>query len=377
MNGLLSGAVLALASTLLSFAMVMSQSRAGQLEMAGTILFALALRRRAGLRISAMALLAIGAVFAAFALGWTSLCEALYLPSVRDGTMGSSNGRIELWRELLHAAWQQPWAGYGWNQVSVAQVHVAADLPPFRLLVEHSHNIAIDLLLWNGIPAGLALIAAAAWWLWRHVRACRDGNTAWYLAAVVAMLLHALVEFPHDYAYLLFPVGVIAGAAESSSSAGCFATLPRRFVAWFPLAGLAVLVWIASEYLAVEENYRSMRFESARIGTGEVSTAVPSLLLLTQLREFLHVARHPPEPGMSPNELERMRRVADRYAYASVLMRHALASALNGQAGRAALALKRLCHLHPEQTCREALDSWAASAASDPRLATVSLPARP
>lgn len=374
----LSTPALVLSACMLLFGVVMSQSRAGFLEVAVVIAVALAMNGRAALRVGRAPLLALGALLVVLVLGWPTLCGWLYLPSVRDGTMGTSNGRVELWRELLVAVARAPWAGWGWNQVSVAQAAVAGSLPPFRLMVEHAHSLVIDLLLWNGVPIGLALIAAGLWWLVRHVRACRDGETAWLLAALIAFAAHALVEFPHDYAYLLFPVGLVAGAIEASSGAGRFVALPRPASAVVPAAGLAMLVWVSLEYVAIEDNYRDMRFEQARIGTAEVSTSIPPLVLLTQLREFLVVARHQVAPGMAAADLERLRRIASRYPYPPVLLRHALAEALNGHPQHAAEALRRLCHLHVEERCIEGLDSWAAMAAGTwPQIAAVPLPPRP
>ena len=40
--------------------------------------------------------------------------------------------------------------------------------------IEHSHNLVLDLLVWNGIPIGGLIILALAWWFIAHIRACRN-----------------------------------------------------------------------------------------------------------------------------------------------------------------------------------------------------------
>jgi len=81
---------------------------------------------------------------------------------------------------------------------------------------------------------------------------------------------------------------------------------------------------------------------------------------------------------MASADLDRIRRVASRYPYPPVLLRHALAEALNGQPQRAAEAMRRLCHLHLEERCIEGLDNWATMAAGTyPQIAAVPLPPRP
>ena len=75
---------------------------------------------------------------------------------------------------MLDAISRAPWLGYGWNEMSVAQSLVAPDHPAVREMVDHSHNMLLDLMVWNGVPLGLLMFGVFVWWFWRHLRACSD-----------------------------------------------------------------------------------------------------------------------------------------------------------------------------------------------------------
>lgn len=377
----LSGPVLAGVVAVLAFGVVMTQSRAGWLEMAGLLLWLLLWRERASLRLPRAALLALGLYFVALVLVWPGLNEALYLMvEQRAGPAAQLDGNLrwQHWRSLLDALGREPWWGYGWNQVAVAQMRVASDHPFVGEMIEHSHNLLLDLLVWNGIPLGLLLVLGLAYWFWSHLRACREANVAWLLAGIGMLMTHALFEFPLEYAYFLLPLGMMMGAIEQLSPAGRRLAVPRGLVR--AVAGLAVglLVWTIAEYVRVEEHYRQLRFELAGFGKAPDQGQLDVVVLLTQLREFQQFARSQAQRDMAPAELDGMRRVAERYAYPPVLFRYALALALNGKADESARVLTVLCRIHLPARCEEGREAWRAMGRDTyPELEKVPLPAMP
>ena len=74
-----------------------------------------------------------------------------------------------MWQQVWEAIWLQPWTGYGWNQVSNAQAAVVGHYPDSRL-IEHSHSLPLDLLVWNGVPLGGLIVAVAV--VWSSGQAC-------------------------------------------------------------------------------------------------------------------------------------------------------------------------------------------------------------
>ena len=80
---------------------------------------------------------------------------------------------------------------------------------------------------------------------------------------------------------------------------------------------------------------------------------------------------------MSPEQLESIRKVSERYAYGSIMYRYALAQALNHDNDGAQLTLARLCKMHTAAMCTSARREWAVMADNVyPQLRTVSFPAR-
>lgn len=325
------GVVFWLAAFLLLLGIVMSQSRTGWLQIGLLVMWGLAMRVRADLRISRGRLLALGALFVAGTLLWPWICDVLLLSVGRPLADQMTAGvRLPYWWAMLDAVGREPLWGYGWQQAGAAQQRIAFDHQIFGSLFDHSHNFLIDLLLWNGIPIGGFIIAVLAWWLIAHIRACRDARVVWLLTAVAGLFTHGMLEFPLEYAYFLIPVGLAMGAIDGfSPAAGPSLRVPRWSVLLFTALLGAVFVWAAVEYLKVEENYRTQRLEMARIGVPGITTPAPKLRLLTQMEAVLQVAHTEPKPGMSAEEIAWLRKVASRVGYASVISRYALALALN------------------------------------------------
>lgn len=378
-RGDLGSAAFGLVLGYLCFGVVMTQSRTAWVAVAALLVGLWAARERTGLRVSRPALVALGVCFVLLTFAWPSLCEALYLPAGRSlDKLAGDQARLGLWQAIGRAILHAPWFGYGWNQVSVAQSTLALDNPPIAFMFEHSHNLLLDLMAWNGVPLGLLLSAALAWWFWKHVRACRDAATACLLAGIGVVGAHALLEFPIEYAYFLLPIGLMMGLVEGLSPAGRGVAVPRSFTLGLTVLGVAACVWVATEYFQAEDNYRQLRFESARIGTDTVSSNVPNLIVLTQLREFLRFTRTEARRGMSQEQLEAMRKVADRYGYPSVRFRYALALGLNGSPERAQDALARLCRMYVAARCEESRVAWQQMALSThPELQAIPFPVAP
>jgi O-antigen ligase len=375
-----SSAAFWLAAIFLLWGMVMSQSRTGWLQIALLVLWGFAMHAPAGLRIARAQLLALGALFAAGVLLWPVVCDALLLSTGRSiGEQMQAGVRLPYWRAMLDAIAREPLWGYGWQQVGAAQQRVALDHPIMGTYFEHSHNLVLDLLLWNGIPLGGLIVALLAWWFVAHIRACRashDGRAVWLLAAVGGVVVHAMLEYPLDYAYFLIPVGLAMGAVEVFAPArASMLRVPRWALLAFTLGLAGVFVATASEYLQAEENFRIQRMELAHIGTDRVVTPAPHLAVLTQLDAFLQVAHTDPAPGMSPAQLDWLRRVTLRYGFEPELRRYAAALALNGHPAEAARQLQILRRIWGEKAYAQARQQFQALAAGKyPELYKVSLP---
>lgn len=367
-SGQLNRVLLWLAALLLMSGVAMTRSRTALVTLIALYLWLLVWRPRLRLRTSVMEatiglMLSVG-----LWLAWPAISTFVDAQAaVRSVADNSSSLRLLIWRELLDAAFRQPWSGWGWNQVSVAQAAVATQYPP-AVLVEHAHNIILDLLLWNGVVLGGAIAVLSAIWFVSRSRAL-DTLEAWFgMTAWVVVGVHGMLEFPLEYAYFLLPLGLCAGIVENRHPGAPSVTLSSKGIAAIALIMGGGLGLVFTEYLKIESDYRQMSIESARIGPLPPIPTAPNVWLLSAQREFIRFARTEAREGMSKDELIQMGEVAQRFPFPPVLFRYALALAMNGDSEQAKLQLDRLRHLHPPARWEEAMEGLETMARQTPQL---------
>lgn len=295
-------------------------------------------------------------IFIFFILITPYVSDYLGVTNTTDALTRASSGylRIPMWHQMLLAIKEQPLLGYGWNQVGVAQLSVYLDYPTTEW-TEHSHNILLDLLIWNGIPLGLVIIGFFTWWLYRLSQLAISIEPFIALSMVGAVLVHAMLEYPLDYAFFLLPVGFLLGLVQAQDKTIKVIEIPRKVVMSLLSFFIALYFWIFIEYRMIEEDVRLLRFEALNIGTLHAEQAAPDVILLTQLREQIRFIRTQPKENMTPEQLDWMRKVAYRYATPAALYRYAQALALNHQPLLARKHLLILEKLHGQKYPFESL----------------------
>ena len=374
MRHALGGATASLLLAWLNLGLVMTQSRTGWLMVALLFLWWWNFRKRLPQLPVGKVLLA-ASLFVVAVLSWDRLNDALLLTQLNTlGERLQAGPRALIWQTMLVAIERSPWLGYGFNQVVLGHQAVAADLEPVHRMLESAHNLVLDLALWAGVPFAFALVLAVGVWVFVKVRACRDLDDWSVLAAIGAILTHAMVEFPLEHAYFLLPLGLLMGSFPQESIAA-----PRRLIAWplaLPVLVMTVLLFmIGNEYLRVEQANRQVRL--ALFGVGDpagTDAAPPKVWLLDAPREYHRLMLTSAREGMSPDELDWMRRVTQRHAFPPAMLRYALAAALNGRQAEAKLTLRRLCSMHSPLRCAESRSAWQAAQRQWPSLVGVSAP---
>jgi O-antigen ligase len=358
--------------------LALTQSRTAWLVAVLLPLWAFVMRRRVLLRSQWPWLALGGIVMGALVLVAEPVSKALLLQG------GSLEGRLQAGTRLTHwltlgdALLQAPWFGYGWNQIAVAQQATALRHSASQEVIEHSHNIILDLLLWNGIPIGGLLVIALAFWLWRAGRHCRTPQQWVVLAAIGSVFVHALLEYPLEYAYMLLPAGLLIGFADQSASTSSGARAASRWTLAVPGALLATLgCLVGMEYARAEQGVRDMRFVLAGYGDRIEDIKDLELPLLDGLREYHRYARTLATAGMQTQQLEWMRKVAQRFPYPPSLLRYAVALGLNGHPQGARDVLALLCKTHPRERCEEGREAWAALQVQYQSLRVIEMPASP
>ncbi|WP_147174753.1 PglL family O-oligosaccharyltransferase [Pseudomonas sp. AG1028] len=339
----------------LLFGVALTQSRTPWLVFPVMLLYWVFKYRR-DFRLTRFGFASMVGLYACMVVLLPTISSTLLLSSANPYERMQSLERLDLWWQLLHAVLNGPLWGYGWNQVSVAQAHISQAYP-VSLMTEHSHNILLDILLWNGPVVGSAVILFLGGWLFQVLRRSRSIESLCSVMAASVVILHGMLEYPLEYAFLLLPVGLLLGVAVSEDSVVKTIKVPSSFQYGIVCVLAMLLFWAWSEYRVVEEEHRLMRFETAKIGSVQSNHIAPPVQLFTQLREFIRFVRTPAEPGMSEEDLIWMRKVAHRYPYPPSLFRYSLALGLNGHTDEAREQLSILRALHGEEHYMEALQS--------------------
>ncbi len=280
-----------------------------------------------------------------------------------------ASGRGLIWAQFSLAVLHGPLWGYGWNQVSVAQVSIS-DVFPINILASSSHNIFLDLLVWNGPILGSVIIVLTAAWIFRLAYSVRSLSSICALLAIGFALIHGMLEYPLQYAYLLLPIGLLLGMVygELSGTHKYMHTLniqtlkaskylthlpklswtipPAAFASFLAICTVSI-VWLGFEYHTLNRDYRALKptaFTPNKITTAAYNPN--NIVVLTQLRDYLQLESINPTPNMTEKQLEWAREVAYRFPQVDHLTRYATALALNHQPIQAGQALGKLRTLY-------------------------------
>jgi hypothetical protein len=266
------------------------------------------------------------------------------LPTQSVEGRGVQSLRFTVWPMLLNASLLQPWSGYGWLQVGSAQLAVADAYPPVGELYLHAHNLFLELVLWCGYPVGIAISGILVFWfLDRWKRVARLETVAGMLIVTIVGL-HSMTEFPYQYAYFMIPAGLWAGLVEAEVAPKEASYRWGHALLVMGAAVLLVAIW--KDYPDVEDDFRLVRFQNLKIGAQSSPTSIPDAPLMSGLTSFLSFSRTVPAPGMAPQDLDRMRKVVERFPHAGPLARYGNALALNGRVDEGVLAYRKLLAIH-------------------------------
>jgi hypothetical protein len=316
------------------------------------------------------------------------LCAFLLLPTL-DGLLGlsgttlaeraSGGRRPAAWMLFADAISMRPIWGWGVLNNGAAQFEVALRHVSLDWYFSSAHDLPLDLMLWFGVPVGLATSAALFWAALQRLRAASDTPLLLSALSAAALLVHALVEFPLHYAYFLLPLGLLLGATGSNSSAAppsSAAATQRMPLLLIPPA--LVLAVLASDYVKLTD-VRPVRATDPTTLRDVLSAQVapPEVLLLEHLQALHRMATVPLEPGVGSAALQASRQAMLRFPMAAVIERHALAAGISGDAADAAATLLRLCRFEPARHCEGSQEAWEVWRDRWPQLPAWPAPAAP
>jgi hypothetical protein len=351
----------------LLFGVVLTESRTAWLNVIGILLglyFYWGERRP---KYFNLALLGFGVYF--FAL---SFC----LPAINDWLFGEAAARRELadpirlgfWKSLIPTLFGRPWFGYGWGQITEA-VFAAKDFPDTGAMTKHSHNIVLDLLLYNGLVLGgliLLVIAATARRFVAHLK------LAYFIVPVLAVgvvLVHAMLELPLHYAYFLLPCGMILGVLLRRSEVSVWLRGPR-FMGFGVAVAIACGLWITiADCLEVERTFFNVYF--GRRGEAIPPDMQPDLTVLTQWGDRLTFANSITKGGVSPEGYRWMKGVLTATPESFLMFQLAQNLALDGRPDEANEWLAKICKMAPNWVAQDLAERWEKAAKDDSVYRTV------
>src|SRR3990167_3471658 len=286
-----------------------------------------------------------------------------------------SEVRLEAWHMLSHAALLEPWWGYGWTETSAAQINISDKFNTLGGLFSHSHNLFLDIILWMGLPLGCIIILALLWIMIKIMAGIRNSEEAALSLCLLVVGIHAMLEFPLQYAYFLLPIGLILGVLSVRMN---FAPVWKgnRWIA----PGILILLTVAlgitvKDYSNVENSYLLLRLEQGVLGQNRPPLGgPPEVKVLTHLREWIVVPRIKPRPHMTAGELAQLEVMNRRYPSRSFAYQLASAYALNNRPQEALVWLNRICKFTDTQDCMLVEKAWKMAAQQDPRFASVLWP---
>lgn len=309
-------------------------------------------------------------VWPALALCVVYLALTLFLPFIDQWLFGNyatlslrsatdTSGRIAIWKMLAQGVALKPWLGYGWGQISYVQFMPELPIINLQTPINESHNIVLDLLICNGIPLGLFFIAAFYFLAFKTMRKINNGQQLIMALLVAVLLIHAMLEYPLEYAYFLIPFGLIMGALSASINNSPQPNLAvPKWAAWLLLVPLMITYGVTvSDYLKAEEKFYGLRFEYQRIATS-ISPNPPDVIALTQLRDSLILARVKPEVTHASENILWAESVIKSYPTTYTMYKLAGMYAFAQQEARAQFWMQAANRLSPTGQCQVFAGMW-------------------
>lgn len=205
------------ATTLLTLAVVLTESKTAILSLMAMLLFGIfSLIRFRDRQLLSM-------------VQTTAYCAALalvlftFLPEIKHGLWhaeaalpggrgleGTVSSRLIIYHQVINGIWAEPWWGYGWLNTLMAVKQGALSVAGYESAT-YAHNFFLDLLAWFGLPVGTVIIAMIVYWSIKYLIIRLQVHTVGVVLMVIPFGVHSMTEFPFAFAYFLLTVMIFLG----------------------------------------------------------------------------------------------------------------------------------------------------------------------
>lgn len=233
--------------------------------------------------------------------------------------------RLAIWQQMLAAIEHQPWWGYGWHQTSVAYVTIS-EFVQGPVWIRSAHNFILDFLLWNGVILGVPFLAYLGYWGYQLHKYTQSVESVVGILMLGAFSVHAMLEFPQNYAYFLLPVGFIIGMIQSQRVVNGLTLSPLYLRSAFVLGTLLLMLIYRDYEVMVPKLNQSVRYEH----TPEKITHQERIFVLEEFNRRIAWIRLNPYSLQTPEQLQDIHEIVLNYPTRYDLLKYARVLAFNG-----------------------------------------------
>ena len=353
---------------LLVFGLALTQSRTPWVVAAFLPIFWFWQSRRMSLRTTCRQVLLLVAAYVGCVLLLPVLGDLLGVPVDSVLERAKQAHRWDMYKQALYFIAHGPWHGFGWGQIESAHYLFAGEAPP-AIFYHYSHNIVLDMLLWNGPWIGGIIVLFFTAWLGKLFFQKNTVESLFAWVGLLFFLTHSMLEYPHAYLFLLLPAGLLIGIIEGQQNKGGFAlSVPRVVVAIIAIAGLAGTVVFWKNYSMIEDDYRIANRRMEMDFVPEEQQAASQTILLSNVQAFIYFMRLPVKDGYSAERLQWVEKFIIRYPRKFALIKFSYILALNGQQDKAIMQIIKLKNIFGISALEEALSYLYQESEKSPEL---------
>ena len=353
---------------LLVFGLALTQSRTPWVVAAFLPIFWFWQSRRMSLRTTCRQVLLLVAAYVGCVLLLPVLGDLLGVPVDSVLERAKQAHRWDMYKQALYFIAHGPWHGFGWGQIESAHYLFAGEAPP-AIFYHYSHNIVLDMLLWNGPWIGGIIVLFFTAWLGKLFFQKNTVESLFAWVGLLFFLTHSMLEYPHAYLFLLLPAGLLIGIIEGQQNKGGFAlSVPRVVVAIIAIAGLAGTVVFWKNYSIIENDYRIANRRMEMDFVPEEQQAASQTILLSNVQAFIYFMRLPIKDGYSAERLQWVEKFIIRYPRKFSLIKFSYILALNGQQDKAIMQIIKLKNIFGISALEEALSYLYQESEKSPEL---------
>ena len=231
---------------ILMLSVAASGSRTGVLEAATLAALAILWRKQlpravTRLMVGQLALLGLSMLFLPIAAGWHGI---EFTSSASRVALVGRDARWMIWDNAIALIAERPWTGWGWREMGYARYVTLLD-NRFDGLLEHAHNLPLQLALEFGLPVAVLVCGVAAWAIYRAKpwRIHTDSKPFAWVILLLIVGIHSMLEYPLWSTGFLFLAGLCVGYLLPITPLGSPATVGQVWaLRWAKLSAVGLLV---------------------------------------------------------------------------------------------------------------------------------------